>query len=299
MTVNVTTMEAEQYALLELPPPVHSWIPYRYNFNELDFGAGTPWIVESVKGLLGFDGESSNVALASGPGSIPGLLVQSSKTVEITLKCDAKKGTDVEEKLALLHKHFYIPSRPYNIWVGDYLNRGYFTERSTALNYYRPGWSEGRVLYCRAKKLSVDSDYALATGFIEAQVQLEAPDPFSYGYHTHVISMEDGDSIEWTAEGNMPDGYPPYVRLHGPLLNPSIRRTYTDFYHPGGHTQKVSFALSYGGDIKVDFRNRSTDPMGATLVLSDDEFFAIKPGEQTLWYEGTGRCDFLTRAVWV
>ena len=308
MPVTVQTLLEKTYGEFGVPPPPVPELPYRYAFNLLEFGANTRFIVERVKGLLGWSGSSSSVRSDSTHGSVPGLLTLDPKTIEFTIKADCQQGTDVQTCIDMLKEAFRIPLRSLNPWVGDFNNRGYFTDRATELRYMRPGWEEPRITYCRVNKFDLDSDYALATGLIDCEIQLVADDPLSYGYNTYIVSVPAGEEYEWDQKGDFPDGYAPYCVLSGNLVNPSIVRRFYSFYALGGKTLKVAFDLSTTDGMQVDMKSRLVSPMGANSAMTENTFWAVQPtgkdyhSNQFLAFNNdspSASCDFYLRAVWM
>lgn len=308
MAVTVTTDRHLTHERLGVPVPPVPLTPYQYAFDNFIFGHGTRYIVESFKGLLGWEGSSSSTRNEMNHGSTPGLMTMNPKDMELRIRVDAQQGEDVEEIISTLIEAFRPPLRSMNPWVGDFHSRGYFTD-SINLRFMRPGWTEPRYRFARVKKTNIESSYDTSTGNVTFDVQFQAEDPLAYGYDINVIILEPGDSIVWEQAGDFPDGYSPYIILEGNLVNPRIRRNFKNFYTPtGGRNLDLAFDLSTTDGMKIDMRNRMIDPMGASLALTDQRFWAIQPSpndyhfEQTLtFFNGApdATCQIRTREVWL
>lgn len=298
MTVVVTNMEQMVADAWGLGTIKHVWRPYEYYFNEFTFGAGTPYIVESVSDLLSQNATTSDVNSGSGHGSVPGAITLSPKTIEFTIKCDAKKGLDVTQKESALRRAFTVPPKSLSTWVGDYHSRGLFTHRSTWLRFMRPGWNDARILYARVTKFSLDSTYEGSIGLITAKVQMVAPDPLSYGYTVHVVQIPSGENYNWTQVGDHLDGYAPRIVVHGNTTNPKFSCTRWEWFQ--NKTREVQYNLTSNTGMDVDFRNRIVNLPGANLLLSKDRYFSIIPGEQNIAYSGGSgtRADYYIRDTW-
>lgn len=248
----------------------------QYQFNGLVFGSKTPFVVESVSGLLGWDAAAKNTPSDTSHGAIPGLLNVQPRNVTFRIKVDAQKGAEAEGYLALLKKAFVPPSRELNVWVGDYETRGYSISPASWLLFKRPSWPEGRILFCRVNKVDIVSDYDLGSGFISMGVNLEAPDPVVYG--ENVTTMGSGTYVQ---RGDHPDGYYPRVTGGGSL---------------SASCNGMTVAYSgVPGSIDVDFRTRVSKPLGSGLKLTSDEFWSAKPGSNSISTNGT----VYLRAAWL
>ena len=309
MTVSITTLRHKKFAILGLEPPPVPLKPYLYAFGNFEFGAGTRFIVESFKGIIGNSASSGGFRNEGGHGNVPGLQTINPKTLTLRIRVDAAYGEDGQGVIDTLTEAFRQPMRQLNTWVGDYDNRGYFMDGgATQLRIMRPGWTEPRVIYCRVIDTSCDSNYDTSMGNITFDVQFGVDDPLYYGYDTKIISMEPGDEFEWNQAGNHYDGYPPYIILTGTLRNPSVTRRYTNFFtSPDGNQLTVGFRIRGVTDMRIDMRNRMVDPMGAALVMTDQKFWTVTPtGTDVLFRQwisfnnedDNAQAQFYIREVW-
>lgn len=253
-------------------------IPYQYEFNNFLFGAGTQYVVESVKGIIGWDGSSRDTPSDVDHGSTPGMLTMNPRVIEVVIKVDSVKGVVGENCVRALKAAFAPPRRNFSIFAGDFESRGFYVDPRCKFFFYRPGWTERHVSFARVTKFSIVSDFDTGSGFIVCNVQLTAPDPVVYGETIHVFG---GGS--WTQEGDHPDGYLPRVVTGGTTITRSA----------GDGTQTVSYSEN-PGELDIDFRTRFSKPLGSGLKITDDDFFAILPGTQTL-----SGGDFYIRSAWL
>lgn len=279
MTVTVTTLREKRAAFLGLPAPEVPMTPYAYAFGGFQFGHGTRYIVESFKGIIGNAASSNGLRNEGTHGSIPALQTLDPKTMTLRIRVDAAYGEDGQAVIDTLNRAFRQPLRQLNTYAGDFDSRGYFTDSDAGeLRIMRPGWTEPRIIFCRVISTNVESNYDTAMGDITFDVLLRADDPLHYGYDVKIITIPRGESIDWEQDGDIFDGYPPYIILSGPLKNPKVTCNYTNFFAgEPGRDLALSFKVAGITDMRIDMRNRLVDPMGAALQMVDQKFWYVAP----------------------
>jgi hypothetical protein len=158
---------------------------FQYEFRNLLFGSGTPFVVTGFENLLGMgDLASNDLDRQYEHGAFPGLLRYTARVLPCDMTIVGSMGAEIEQNLALARKAFQVP-------------RKRLTMVMDGLVFKRPGEPK-KVLYCRCTRRSFKSSYETAHGFSEGSLEFTAPDPIIYGLDvkTQNLVLAAGDALK-------------------------------------------------------------------------------------------------------
>jgi len=254
--------------------------PYRYEFRDLAFGAGTDYIVEEVQGLLSMptvrDGDTDR---QSTDGAFPGVLTFGKRTLAFDLIIIGTAGTDIEGKLATARRTFQPPQRRKSTVMEPFV-------------FQRPGEVK-KVAYVRCTKRDFTSDYETARGKAEGSVELVAVDPTIYSLVVHdeeiqIAAAATSGTGTVTNAGDNADGTLPILTLTGPMTDPVVQNLDDD-----GRQFKLEGVFDADDQVRVDFRRRIVETRSGagawtedySIVKNDSLWWALLPGDNDLVFQ--------------
>lgn len=253
--------------------------PYRYEFRNLAFGAGTDFIVEEVQGLLSMPAvRDTDTDRQSADGATPGLVTFGKRTIAFDMIILGSAGLDIEGKLGLARTTFQPPQRRKSNVMEPFV-------------FMRPGEPK-KVIYVRCTKRDFTSSYETARGKAEGSVELVAPDPTIYSFEVHsqstgiaAAATVNGAGEIFNNAGDNREGTLPLLTLTGPMTDPIVQNLDDD-----GRQFKLQGIFDADDQIRVDFKTRivekrsGTDPWveDYSLVRNDSEWWTMVPGDNTI-----------------
>lgn len=271
---------------------------FQYEFRSFVFGAGTPFVVEKVTGLLGSPSTNSDdVDKAHDHGAHPGMLLYGKRILAFDLKVRGSAGLDIEDKLEEMRRAFQAPRVRYSKIPEPFF-------------FMRPGGVK-KVIYARCTKRDFDSDYKTARGLAVGSVELQATDPLVYavtplhGELTLAPGQPSGTVIV-TQLGSHIDGAPPVLEISGAATNPIVESETDDF-----RAVRLDVVLGANDAVRIDVGKKIVwhrVGLGGEWVRNysiwrnDSQWFNLLPGPNTINFSRTGATattlDIDWRDVW-
>lgn len=257
---------------------------YQYEFRNLLFGSGTPFVVTGFENLLGSgDVAANDIERQYEHGMFPGLLRYTARVAPCDMTIVGNAGAEIEQNLALARKAFQVP-------------RKRLTMVMDGLVFKRPGEPK-KVLYCRCTRRAFKSSYETAHGYSEGSLEFTAPDPIIYGLDvkTQALVLAVGsvtNNVTITSEGDFVDGSYPVVTINGPATNPRVQNVADD-----GRTLRADLVLAAGDALKIDQKTKQcllrVGVGGAWVdawqyMRTDNQFWNVLPGPNQIVYTRAG-----------
>jgi hypothetical protein len=255
---------------------------YGYEFNGLNFGAGTAIVVEKMEGLLGSSSVRGNdIELTNDHGAAPGTTLLNKRTIAFDLHALGTAG-EVEDMLVEFGRVFQLPPRRSPRLL-------------IPLCFWRPGQPK-KCVFARTNKRDFDSVYNVAHGKASGSVELVAPDPLIYSLDLHQTIYTLGAGVTTGTfpniqnDGNHVDGTGALFQVLGPAVDPIFTNVDDD-----GRAMRFDVNIPAGGGIRFDLAAKSAEVFNGSewvpdygIVRNDSEWFKIMPGDNEIVYTRSG-----------
>lgn len=247
---------------------------FQYQFKDLLFGSGTPYIVTEVTGLLAMPGVTDHdKPKGYDHGANPGIITMNKRIIAFNIGVIGSAGVDIEQKIATASRVFQLPR----------LRRSKTME---PLVFQRPG-QVMRQCFVRCTKRDFTSNFQMAKGLGIGSVEFQATDPriYSLDEYTTAYTLTAGltsGTFTVNTVGDFVDGTYPTVEIAGPATNPTIGNLDDDSRY-----FKLNVILTAVDAVRVDFKNqriyKRTGLAGAwvedfSMLANDSKWWAILPG---------------------
>lgn len=260
---------------------------YQYEFNGVVLGAGTPFTVEKVSGLLGqAQRRVKDIDLENAHGSIPGQILYSPRIIAMDIRASTQfSGQTVGDLLDLLSRAFDSPPLRTSTTPDQFVIR-------------RPSRTN-RFFYARGTKLDIDSDFNAARGLITASAEILCSDPLCYELAlstqtvSHDIGVASGGMVVAISPGIIRDGIAPIVYINGACTNPRITN-----YADNSRQLKLDVVLAANQICRVNMKTfevaiqtgGGSNPWveSYSIVRDDSQFWKLMPGNNAIIYVRTG-----------
>lgn len=243
---------------------------YQYEYNGLLMGAGTPFRIENIEGLLSMPDLGRNDTNRNDRhGAHSGKHTMEGREISFDLWAEGTEGAGagVEGLLEQLGEVFF----PDNILK--------------PFVYRRPGTVK-RTLLMKPTERDFDADYKVAFGTADGSVQLYAPDPFIYSLAegsattTLAIGATSGNLVV-TNSGRVPSRKSRIV-IGGPFTNPIIANA-----QDAARQVKLDLVANAAQTVTIDMDawTVSLDGVDQTgSIRNDNEFWNLLKGANNLTY---------------
>lgn len=262
---------------------------FQYEFKGLLIGAGTPFVVEEVEGLLGPpDANTNDTDKAYHHGGNMGRHTLQPRRIQLSI--GVRDVSDIEDRIDELVEAF--------------------TPSSARIEYpftfQRPGKGV-RVSFCRVTRgPRFISNWALARGFAQGiMIQMIATDPRIYNNTAlnEVITLSsvasnsaslDNSASTWE-EADTFQGSPPTITIIGPAVDPRIANLAA-----GNRSIKTNVTLTAGQELVIDVARRLVtldDVVDYSVIPDDNQWWELMKGSNSITYSRTGTTGTSTATI--